>query len=269
MANFRSITQIGTSEPFELQVARGQIPGHKQLFKFGNNPSVGDTLETIWAEGGLYSYLTAATVLKVSSSSTDDTSAGTGARTVQLYGLDGDYNEINELVTLNGQTAVNTTQSFLRINRMVVRSAGSGGVNAGVIYAGTGTVTTGVPANVYASVNGITGSNQSLMAIWTVPAGYTAYLLQYDVSNGTTSNTPAVCKLILAVRPYGEVFQSKDVKSLTTGMHVEETFSLPQKITEKSDIEVRAISSSVSVPFDISAAFEIIYIKNEDWTNGS
>jgi hypothetical protein len=145
-----------------------------------------------------------------------------------------------------------------------VRSAGSGGVNAGVIYAGTGTVTTGVPANVYASVNGVTGANQSLMAIWTVPAGYTAYLLQYDVSNGTSSQTPAVCKLILAVRPYGEVFQSKDVKSLTTGMHVEETFSLPQKITEKSDIEVRAISSSASVTFDISAAFEIVYIKNGD-----
>ena len=259
-----SISRVGTSEPFELQIARGQIAWHNPLFKFGNNPSVGNTLETIWAEGGLYSYLTAATVLKVSSSSTDDTSAGTGARTVQLYGLDGDYNEINELVTLNGQTAVNTTQSFLRINRMVVRSAGSGGANAGVIYAGTGTVTTGVPANVYASVNGVTGANQSLMALWTVPAGYTAYLLQYDISNGTSSQTPAVCKLILAVRPYGEVFQSKDVKSLTTGMHVEETFAIPQKFTEKSDIEVRAISSSASVSFDISAAFEIVYIKNGD-----
>jgi hypothetical protein len=259
-----SISRVGTSEPFELQVARGQIAWHYPLFKFGNNTTVGDSLETIWAEGGLYSYLTAATVLKVSSSSTDDTSAGTGARTVQLYGLDADYNEINELVTLNGQTAVNTTQSFLRIYRMVVRSAGSGGANAGVIYAGTGTVTTGVPANVYASVNGITGANQSLMALWTVPAGYTAYLLQYDVSNGTTSQTPAVCKLILAIRPYGEVFQSKDVKSLTTGMHVEESFTLPQKITEKSDIEVRAISSSASVSFDISAAFEIVYIKNGD-----
>lgn len=259
-----SISRIGTSEPFELQVSRGQIAYHKPLFKFGNNATVGDSLETIWAEGGLYVYPPSASVMTVSSSSTDDTSAGTGARTVQLYGLDGDYNEINELVTLNGQTAVNTTKSYLRVNRMIVRSAGSGGVNAGVIYTGTGTVTSGVPANVYASINGVTGSNQSLMALWTVPAGYTAYLLQYDVSNGTTSNTPAVCKLILAVRPYGEVFQSKDVKSLTTGMHIEETFSIPQKITEKSDIEVRAISSSASVSFDISAAFEIIYIKNGD-----
>jgi hypothetical protein len=266
MAVYSSITRFGKHEPFYLQVAREQIFNHKSIFKFGNNTSVGNTLETVWAEGGLYSYLTSASVLKVSSSSTADTSAGTGARTVQLFGLDTNYDEINETVTLNGQTAVNTTKEYLRINRMVVRSAGTGGANAGVIYAGTGTVTTGVPANVYASVNGITGANQSLMALWTVPAGYTAYILQYDISNGTTSNTPAVCKMVLAIRPYGEVFQSKDVKSLTTGMHVEETFSIPLKVEEKSDIEVRAISSSGSVSFDISAAFEIIYIKNETLT---
>ena len=263
MAQVSSISRVGTTEPFYLQVARNQISFHKSIFKFGNNTAVGDSLETIWAEGGLYSYLTAATVLKVSSSSTADTSAGTGARTVELFGLDANYNEINETITLNGQTVVNTTKEYLRINRMVVRSAGSGGSNAGVIYAGTGTVTTGVPANVYASVNGVTGANQSLMALWTVPAGYTAYLLQYDISNGTTSNTPAVCKLVLSVRPYGEVFQSKDVKSLTTGMHVEETFSIPIKIEEKSDIEVRALSSSNSVTFDISAGLEIIYIQND------
>ncbi len=263
MAQVSSISRVGTTEPFYLQVARNQISFHKSIFKFGNNTAVGDSLETIWAEGGLYSYLTAATVLKVSSSSTADTSAGTGARTVELFGLDANYNEINETITLNGQTVVNTTKEYLRINRMVVRSAGSGGSNAGVIYAGTGTVTTGVPANVYASVNGVTEANQSLMALWTVPAGYTAYLLQYDISNGTTSNTPAVCKLVLAVRPYGEVFQSKDVKSLTTGMHIEERFSIPIKIEEKSDIEVRALSSSNSVTFDISAGLEIIYIQND------
>ena len=258
-----SISRIGTSEPFELQVARGQISYHESVYKFGNNAEVADSVETIWQQGGLYSYLSAESVLKVSSSSTNDTSAGTGARTVELFGLDGDYNEISETVTLNGQTAVNTTLSYLRINRMIVRSAGSGGANAGIIYAGTGTVTTGVPANIYATING-DGSNQTLMALWTVPAGYTGYLMQYDVSNGTTSNTPAVCKLLLVARPQGEVFQSKDVKSLTTGMHIENTLVVPLKFTEKTDIEARAVSSSNSVTFDISAAFEIIYIKNGD-----
>jgi hypothetical protein len=265
MAQISSITRVGKTEPFELQVARGQIAYHESIYKFGNNAAVSNSTETIWQQGGLYSYLSAASVLKVSSSSANDTSAGTGARTVELFGLDGDYNEINEVVILNGQTAVNTTLSYLRINRMIVRSAGSGGANAGIIYAGTGTVTTGVPANIYATING-DGSNQTLMALWTVPAGYTAYLMQYDVSNGTTSNTPAVCKMTLVARPFGEVFQSKDVKSLTTGMHIENTLVVPIKFTEKTDIEVRAVSSSNSVTFDISAALEIIYIKNDGAT---
>jgi hypothetical protein len=261
--DYSSISRFGLTEPFNLQVARGQIAYHESIYKFGNNPQVADSIETVWPEGGLYSYLSAATVLKVSSSSTDDTSAGTGARTVELFGLDGDYNEISEVVTLNGQTAVNTTQSYLRINRMIVRSAGSGGANAGIIYAGTGTVTTGVPANIYATING-DGTNQTLMALWTIPAGYTGYLMQYDVSNGTTSNTPAVCKLLLVARPYGEVFQTKDVKSLTTGMHIENSLVIPVEFAEKTDIEVRAVSSSNSVTFDISAAFEMLYIKNTD-----
>jgi len=68
----------------------------------------------------------------------------------------------------------------------------------------------------------------------------------------------------LVARPQGEVFQSKDVKSLTTGMHIENTLVVPIKFAEKTDIEARAVSSSNSVTFDISAAFEIIYIKNGD-----
>ena len=148
--------------------------------KFGFNADIDDSLETIWSEGGLYSYLTSATVLKISSASTDDASAGTGARTITISGLDGSYNQISESVTLNGQTAVNTTNSFLRVFRMIVDTAGSGGQNAGKIYAGTGTVTSGVPANKYGVID--VGDNQTLMCFWTVPAGYTAYLHQIDIS---------------------------------------------------------------------------------------
>jgi hypothetical protein len=47
-----SITQRGTTEDFGLQVARGQIPYHKFNFKFGFNPDVDDSLETVWSKGG-------------------------------------------------------------------------------------------------------------------------------------------------------------------------------------------------------------------------
>lgn len=255
----RSISQVGTSEPFELQVSRGQITGHYSQYKFGFNPDVDDSVETVWAEGGLYSYLSAASVLKVSSSSTADTSAGTGARTVQLYGLDADYNEINEIVTLNGQTAVNTTNSFLRINRMIIRSAGSGGENAGVVYAGTDTVTAGVPANKYATI--AIGDNQTLMALWTVPAGYTAHLMQKNMTVATTQNNK-YATIHLAARPLGEVFQVKDkhvIENATLSQH----YDIPLKFEEKTDIEVRCVGDSAGADIAVSAGLDLIYIKNE------
>lgn len=255
---YSSISRFGLTEPFNLQVARGQIAYHYSVFKFGFNPDVDDSLETIWAEGGLYSYLSAATVLKISSSSTDDTSAGTGARTVELQGLDGDYNQISETVTLSGQTAVNTTKSFLRIYRMIVKTAGTGAQNAGVIYAGTGTVTLGVPANKYATI--AIGDNQTLMALWTVPAGYTAYLLQTDITVATTQNNK-YCTTHLVARPLGEVFQVKDKFVKAESSHHQQ-YDIPLKFEEKTDIEVRAIGDSLGADIAISAGIDIIYIKN-------
>ena len=256
-----SITQKGTTEDFGLQVARGQIPYHKHVYKFGQNAVVGNSVETIWSQGGLYSYPPSATTMTVSSSNTNDTSAGTGARTVLISGLDGDYDEISETITLNGQTAVTTTNSFLRVNRAIVLTAGSGGVNAGIIYVGTGTVTSGVPANIYTTING-DGTNQTLQTFWTVPANYTAYIHQTNISTGNSSNTPAVLKTLLLARPHGGVFNTKEVIVLTDGNHLQ-MYSFPIKLTEKTDIEFRAVSSSNSVNFNVSASMSILYVLND------
>lgn len=255
-----SISRVGTTEPFELQVKRGQIGWHYAIFKFGFNPDVDNSLETVWAQGGLYSYIETATILKVSSSSTNDTSAGTGARTVTLSGLDANYAEISETVTLNGQTAVNTTNTYIRINRMVVNTAGSGGQNAGVIYAGTGTVTTGVPANKYATI--AVGDNQSLMALWTVPADHTAYLLQKDVTAATAQNNK-YANIHLVARPFGEVFQTKDKHVIDNGV-LHQAYSIPLKFEEKTDIEVRCIGDSAAADIAVSAGLDILYIRNGD-----
>ena len=264
MAIVSSVSRVGTTEPFELQVARGQISYHKTIFKFGYNSVVGATKETIWEQGGLYAYPPSDSVMTVSSSNVNDTSAGTGARTVEIFGLDADYNEINEIVTLNGQTAVNTTKSYLRINRGLVRSAGSSGANAGILYAGTGTVTSGVPANIYLTING-DGDNQTLMALWTVPAGYTAFLTKMALSTGTSTNTPAVLNASLVARPFEEVFQIKERFTLTDGAH-EQFYTFPLRFTEKTDLEMRAFSSSGSVNFNVSASMEFVYIKNDGQT---
>ena len=69
MANYgkvSSVTQKGAYEPFELQVARGQIAFHEPFCQFGVNAAVGTSYETVWLEGGTYTFPAAASVLKVS-----------------------------------------------------------------------------------------------------------------------------------------------------------------------------------------------------------
>jgi hypothetical protein len=257
MAEKSSITRIGTHEPWELQVSRGQIAYHKTLFKFGSNPVVDASLETVWSQGGIYVYPAAASVMKVSSSSANDDATGTGARTVLVAGLDANYNEISETVALDGQTEVLTTSSFIRVFRAFVVTAGSGATAAGDIYVGTGTVTSGVPATVYAKIP--LGANQTLMAVWTVPAGYTAYM-----DNGTfsaaASNTNHSIKGQLCFRPFGGVMRVGAEVTLANGF-VSFDFEYPISFPEKTDVESRAIALSGN-GFYVSSTFDLIYIQN-------
>ena len=254
-----SITQSGRYEPFELQVARGQISWHKRLFQFGTNLAVGTSFSTLWPGGGtLYTYPTSATVLKISSASASDTAAGTGARTVIVYGLDANYNEISEIVTLDGQTAVNTVNSYLRFHEMMVLTAGSGGTAAGILYAGVGVVTSGVPATIYGYVP--VGYNVSEQAFWTVPAGYTAYITSCTWTSANTTANIAVTGS-LNIRPLGGVFLVQSTCKMLAGNSFDRHFDTALQIPEKTDIEMRAASSTAGS--SVTGEFHIIYIQND------
>ena len=257
-----SISKLGTHEPFELQVAQGQIPWHKSIFKFGYNQNIDNSLETLWAQGGLYSYLSAASTLYISSSSTADDVAGTGARTATVSGLDANYDEVSVTVDLDGQNGVQlgNASNWIRVNRITVDTAGSGEQNAGVLYVGTeASPTVGVPTNKYATV--AIGDNQTLMALWTVPRNYEAYLYQTNVTAACTTSNKLLTCTIVARKPSG-VFQLKSKFGIQVdGGDIVQKYNFPLKFTEKTDIEVRAISDSGSGNVEVSAGLDIIYIE--------
>lgn len=204
MAQSSSISNNGKSEEFFLQVARGQIGGHRVVLRSGLNRDIDTGAdESLWDQGGLYVFPPSASVMTVSSSSANDTAAGTGARTVLVSGLNASYVEQQEIVVLNGQTAVNTANQYLRAFNITVLTAGSGAINAGNIYLGTGTVTAGVPAVVYVKVPVGFGINQA--AQYTVPAGHTAYLVDI-IGSAIASATNQHTLLSLRARPLGGVF---------------------------------------------------------------
>ena len=264
MSEVSSITRIGTSEPFELQTQRGQVGWHETNFKFGFNPLIVDSLETIWAQGGLYSYLSSASTLYISSSSGFDDVGSTGATSAKVSGLDANYDEVSVTVNLDGQTGVQLgdASNWIRVNRIEVLTAGSGGANAGVLYVGTeATPSSGVPTNKYATV--AIGDNQTLMALWTVPAGYTAYLYETHITVATEANNKYGVISVVA-RPDGGVFNIKD-KFTTVLDTVTQKYNFPLRFEEKTDIEVRAIGSSSNANISISAGLDILYIENRPY----
>jgi hypothetical protein len=253
---FVSQTQYGKNEAFGLQISRGQIQGHSTVIVFGYNPDVDTSEETVWPDGGLIPHPTVASVLKISSSSADDASAGTGARTVFIEGVNGNFAVVSETVILNGQTAVNTTNSYLYVNSFYVATVGSGGANAGNINAGTGTVTSGVPAVLYDII--AAGYNNRTTGHYCVPAGYTGYMTEGLLSAGQASGSTSVTTFLKQHGP-DNILRVGAVATVNNSAAVF-MFEQPYIIPEKNCVGATAIGASANNA--VSSYFNIILIKN-------
>lgn len=236
-----SHTFMGKNEPFLLQVARGQIPGHQALFR-----SAYSTLVTsgqnyaVWNRLGNYVFPSAASVMTLSSSSTSDTT-----QAVLVSGLDANYNEISEVLVLNGQNAVTSTKAFFRVNDMLVLVDSP----VGNIYFGTGTLTAGVPANVYGFISA--GDNQQLSAHYTVPAKHKLYILGGSV-NAALANQNKVVTVNFASSVLGVRYSA--AKIISSGGYQHYPYTPPLEVPEKCDLldsatTTDATASTVTVNF--------------------
>ncbi len=250
---FRDIQRI-LGEP-RAAIADGSFGRFGGQYIYGYNGAVSTTEETVWQEGGAYTHPASASTMTVSSDDAGDAAAGVGATEVTITGLDSNYAVVVESVTMNGTTAVTTTNSFLRINTLEVTNAGSTGENAGVVYIGTGTVTSGKPANVFGLIE--KGENQSLHGFWTVPAGFTAYIMrQVAISHG---NAASVAEISLRVRRFGLFFRTINRFKLTRGS-IQIPFYVPLKLEERTDFQVRAIADTGNI--DVSQGLDLLITSN-------
>jgi hypothetical protein len=248
----------GNDSNIYFEIARGK-EGFSYVHKFGHTTNATTTSSPIWSEGGAYTYLTTAKYLKLASTDADDTAGDTGARTVQIYGLDSNYARQNETVTLNGQTGVTTTSQYLRLFRMVVRTAGTSEGNEGIIraiadQAGSTFTAAGVPtttSNIQAGIE--VGDGQTRMCLYTVPASYTAYLVSIF---GSSSNNNEI-EIVQVERPFGQAFQYKNTLNIYRNW-VQRDFVIPRPISAKTDIQLRAAGSASSA--DVAGAFDLILV---------
>jgi len=168
---------------FQLDATSGLVTGYTTLNKFGRNPSVGTTIVPI-TTAGVYQTPTALTSLEIVSSDTNDTVAGTGARTIFVQGIGTGWAEISETINTNGTSAVSLANQYYRIYRWYVVTSGTYATQSASSAAGTLTLRVAGAGATWDTI-GLADSlsrSQSQIACYTVPAGKTLYMYSFDFS---------------------------------------------------------------------------------------
>lgn len=236
---------------FRTQVGMGIVPGWRAFRKFGMNPAVNGsgTAEDVWPVGTPKVLPTSAAVAVCSSSSAEDdpddgVDAGTGAHTIVLEGLDANYLEITEEVTLNGTANSNSTKSFFRINRAYSKIVGTNGVNVGNI-----TITVGGNTQAYIEA----GEGQTHQLGFTVPGDHYVVADQYLLGVGRMAAGDA--QMEFQIRLYNEAsnanyeaWRSLADNYLFNGQSIINTTSVVV-IPPKTDCRVQITSSAATQCF--------------------
>ena len=173
--------------PFLTAAAFGDVSGYKVVNKFGHNATAGAG-DDVWGGDGIYAFYptTAQTVYAVSDSAADDTSS-TGAHTVVFYGLDSNWLEANETVTMDGVTPVALTNTYRRMFRGIVSTIGTAESNVGnlTVTNAEGTVAIYINAN----------EGQTQHTIYTVPSGKSALFMKGYVAMGNDDKNGVDCTM--------------------------------------------------------------------------
>ena len=212
-----------------LDAPRGIHPDCTAVHRFSFNASVGTSYETIWdGVAGIYTFPSTAVIMSCVSTSASDTMG------LVITGLDADYKEISETVTLTGVTPVSTTKSFLRINYAQIAT----GTNVGEIDISNG-------GTVYGHISVGNGVQQS--SVFSVPAGQSLYITQIDWTSGTIGSNKygfARAYLKLFGGPTLRFFESTFVTS-----QLKYEPPVPFKVPEKCDFAIECKSSATTNEF--------------------
>lgn len=229
-------------KPWEFQVAQGLISGHRPVFKAGFNASVANNSEeSIWAHSEAYPWSSwgAGGTLSCVSTSGSDTSS------LEIVGLrSSDWTEVTETVTMTGITPVVTSNSFIRINNVHYNSSTNS--NIGEIHVNrNGTCVAHIDV----------GSGQGQMAQYTVPAGYTAYILSGCSNIGKGNDGLGKFKY----RLYGGSFQTA-LEFLLYQSTFQYNFAAPLVLPQKTDLDVTIIASNAGTA--VTCAYSLVLIAN-------
>ena len=235
-----------TTDRSGVEVVRGNVPGTTFINKFGRNSAIttGSAPEDIWEGGDIYTgmplHSAAAETVTIVSDDANDTSAGTGARTVTIIGLDGSWNQVTETLTMNGTTQVTSSNSYKRLNRAFVATAGTSEHNEGILTIAHSTTT----ANVFAAMPAEAGQTQ--ICAYTIPDSVTGYLRAMRIFMGRSNGSAGSAQVALMTREEGGAWRKRRIYEITDSIGVATEYVFPTPLTGRTDIKIQVESVSDS-----------------------
>ena len=229
-------------EQLFLEVQMGQVLGASVVWQSAYSDNVTTTEKMIWTGTGDYVYPATAQQLDVVSDDNNDT------QVIYISGLDANWNEVSETITLTGTTSVQTVNSYIRVNRAH---------NMGMV-------------DLQGEVTGLNGLDaifqidsemqKTSIASYSVPAGKTAYLFQ---GNASTDKLDGV-DFKFQIRQFGQRFIVEEHFGLYQSAYEASRPFMP--IPAKSDLKVVGKSSQSTVP--VTAQFGLLLLDDDQWKNG-
>lgn len=228
-----------------IWITQGEVQNASVRNVFGVQPNIGDGYHPVWELAQDYVYPSVATTLDVQTAATD-------TATIKIIGLDAGYNEISEIVVLNGiiVTDQTTNSEFLRVNDLIT-IAGNATGDVTLVESGG--------SNIVAKMNGGTGRNQA--AIYTVPAGCNFHLTRlngFTADTGASPNERTAFFRNYTVLPSGVILR---VAELAFHNSFDIYRTNPFKYSEKTDIQFQMRQAQANASVEVSIFAEGILVK--------
>ena len=247
-------TPIQNDGDFYEQLAVGNVERSSSVYKFGRTVLVNGKRVPLWDGNSNYVFPTSADKVTLTSDDTDDAVGGTGARTVRIFGLDENWELVDEILDV-GATSVN---NYIRVFRMYVQTCGTHLFPYDNSHTGNniGTLTcthngTNEPIAIILPAMG-----QTLMAIYTIPAGYKALLVSAHTTNG--KNADAIGYFYCRNNTIQDsAWRCKGIRDMYRN-EVGIKHTIPSNIGEKTDIMFAVEGSGGNT---VSGTFELELIK--------
>jgi len=235
-----------------IPIAAGEVDGWSNIHKFGAVPlmSTNPGLGTVWDKSDtLYPWTAFDTPgpLTISTTTSNGTlSALDDGMTVTIIGLDENFLDVQETITITGNAGAGT-QNFARVYRAFTSQDNQTQVRV--------STTTGTPTEVL-RINILKG--QTLMAVYTVPAGKTAYLTKGVAT--CAANADATIDMFVRYGGVGAFRIGHTAEVAGVGGQYTYEFAVPVQMPEKTDIDIRATVRSNNAR--VTAAFDLILVDN-------